>query len=675
MFESKVKSLLNLVETNYWNEVERIRINNAEILYNFYRNNTSFIVEMLKNRMTKKGKGLFKKETIEKFVTYNFINPLPKILNLLCNIYSEEPTRKIYTNDILNEIETNKMTAYINNTFFNTKMLELHKLAKLFGSILLMPIIVDGKIKHKILYPFQVAIETYEYDAQKIKQIGILDYIWNEENKTEERIIHVWNQNEYYILDSDLNKINYAYIGGEKKELSNPYGRIPIENLTLITDEYDFWDESWLNDIENIIDLGVINIVMSYYSFFFTGGNPVLIDYELENLIDTSKEIGIRINDKIIGYKKEAPTLRIAPDSIINLKNNTPDTKADFKYVTPQTNISELKEYFDWKRKLILSNRGISPNAFNLERIAQSGYAKQMEETETIQLRKQDISKLRDFENRYFELIKLIAEVQNLDEYKFPKDSKLVIDYPEITFPKSNDEIAKEIETMIKYNIKNPIDFIREYNPDLTIKEAEEIYNKNKEINAMQETKDITLNLTPEENYIMLEFPDLRQDYDFTCGASCLQSVLMYYGFDAVESELVQKLGATADWGTEHTDIIRVAKEYGLEVESGEFSIEQVKNYIEQKIPVILDIQAWSEKSNIDYSLDYDDGHYIVAIGYDDNGFIIEDPSDFGRQYMTFEELQKRWHDIDKNNNKLNNLGIAIIGSPKYTKNQWREIK
>jgi len=148
----------------------------------------------------------------------------------------------------------------------------------------------------------------------------------------------------------------------------------------------------------------------------------------------------------------------------------------------------------------------------------------------------------------------------------------------------------------------------------------------------------------------------------------------MYYGIDAVESELVKQLGTTEDWGTEHTDIIRVAQNYDLMVESGEMDIEKIKNYIDQKIPVILDIQAWSEKENIDYINDWEDGHYVVAIGYDNNGFIIEDPSDFGRQYMTFDELTKRWHDIDKNNTKLYNLGIAIIGSPKYNKNQWREI-
>lgn len=669
LFESKVKSLLGLVENNYWNEAERIRLSNAELLYTFYRNDKEAVINKLKKRMKKDGNGLFKDKTIERFIAFNYKNPLPKMLNILCNVYSEEPKRKILLGEQENKNETKKLVDFYSQSSFNAKMLEAHKLAKLFGSILLMPIIVDDKIKHKILYPFQISVSTSDIDSQKIIELAILDWRWNERKQEYEKILHIWNEKEYYILDSNLNRINSIVIDGVKKELINPYGRIPVEVLTLFENEIDFWDESWLEVVENIIDLSVINILMSYNSYFLTGGIPVLINYELENLLENDNEIGVRLNDKIIGYEKKDSTIRLSPDSIINLRNNIPDQKVDFKYVTPQTNLTELKEFIDWKRKDLLANKGISPNAFNLERVAQSGYAKQMEELETIQLRKQDIPKLRDFENKYFELIKLIAEVNNLNDYKFNPESKLIIDFPEITYPKSNDEIAKEIDTLIKYNIKNPIDFIKEYNTDITIKEAEEIYNKNKSINNESNSISITL---PEENNI-LEFPDLRQDYDYTCGASCLQSVLMYYGFDAVESELVKKLGTTKDWGTEHTDIVRVAQEYNLEVEYGAMTVEQVKNYIDQKIPVILDIQAWSE-NNVDYSTDWNDGHYIVAIGYDNNGFIVEDPSDIGRQYISFDELNKRWHDIDKNNTKLYNLGIAIIGSPAYTKNKWGEI-
>ena len=669
LFESKVKSLLGLVENNYWNEVERIRLSNAELLYIFYRNDKEAVINELKKRMKKEGKGLFKDETIERFIAFNYKNPLPKMLNILCNVYSEEPKRKIFLGEKEDKNETKKLVDFYSNSSFNAKMLEAHKLAKLFGSILVMPIIVDEKIKHKILYPFQVSVSTSDIDSQKIIELAILDWRWNERKQEYEKILHIWNEKEYYILDSDLNRINSIIIDGVKKELINPYGRIPVEVLTLFENEIDFWDESWLEVVENIIDLSVINILMSYNSHFLTGGIPVLINYELENLIENDNEIGVRLNDRIITYEKKDSTIRLSPDSIINLRNNIPDQKVDFKYVTPQTNLTELKEFIDWKRKDLLANKGISPNAFNLESVSQSGYAKQMEELETIQLRKQDIPKLRDFENRYFELIKLMAEVNNINDYKFNPESKLIIDFPEVTYPKSNDEIAKEIDTMIKYNIKNPIDFIRDYNTDISLEEAEEIYNKNKEINNESNSISITL---PEENNI-LEYPDLRQDYDYTCGASCLQSVLMYYGFDAVESELVKKLGTTKDWGTEHTDIVRVAQEYNLEVEYGKMTIEQVKNYIDQKIPVILDIQAWSE-NNVDYSTDWDDGHYIVAIGYDNNGFIVEDPSDIGRQYISFEELNKRWHDIDKNNTQLYNLGIAIIGSPAYTKNKWGEI-
>ncbi|HOM04525.1 MAG TPA: hypothetical protein PLU67_03415, partial [Candidatus Kapabacteria bacterium] len=490
LFESKVKSLLGLVENNYWNEVERIRLSNAELLYIFYRNDKEAVINELKKRMKKEGKGLFKDETIERFIAFNYKNPLPKMLNILCNVYSEEPKRKILLGEQEDKNETKKLIDFYSNSSFNAKMLEAHKLAKLFGSILVMPIIVDEKIKHKILYPFQVSVSTSDIDSQKIIELAILDWRWNERKQEYEKILHIWNEKEYYILDSDLNRINSIVIDGVKKELINPYGRIPVEVLTLFENEIDFWDESWLEVVENIIDLSVINILMSYNSHFLTGGIPVLINYELENLLENDNEIGVRLNDKIIGYEKKDNTIRLSPDSIINLRNNIPDQNVDFKYVTPQTNLTELKEFIDWKRKDLLANKGISPNAFNLERVSQSGYAKQMEELETIQLRKQDIPKLRDFENRYFELIKLMAEVNNINDYKFNPESKLIIDFPEVTYPKSSDEIAKEIDTLIKYNIKNPIDFIRDYNTNISLEEAEEIYNKNKEINAMQETKD-----------------------------------------------------------------------------------------------------------------------------------------------------------------------------------------
>jgi predicted double-glycine peptidase len=41
--------------------------------------------------------------------------------------------------------------------------------------------------------------------------------------------------------------------------------------------------------------------------------------------------------------------------------------------------------------------------------------------------------------------------------------------------------------------------------------------------------------------------------------------------------------------------------------------------------PVIVQIQAWGDEGT-DYTNDFDDGHYVVAIGFDENYLYFEDP-------------------------------------------------
>lgn len=177
-------------------------------------------------------------------------------------------------------------------------------------------------------------------------------------------------------------------------------------------------------------------------------------------------------------------------------------------------------------------------------------------------------------------------------------------------------------------------------------------------------------------NTKILAFPDLRQAHTYTCGASALQTIFFYYGIDIREANLAEKLNTTADWGTEHTSIKKLALEYGFSVEMRQMTADDIKKFIDKNIPVILAIQAWADKKNIDYGKDYDDGHYVVAIGYNKQGFVFEDPSSVGKGFLTYEKLGKRWHDIDKSGGKLEHLGIAIYGKPiKYHLNLIEHIE
>ncbi|MCK9438997.1 MAG: cysteine peptidase family C39 domain-containing protein [Patescibacteria group bacterium] len=164
----------------------------------------------------------------------------------------------------------------------------------------------------------------------------------------------------------------------------------------------------------------------------------------------------------------------------------------------------------------------------------------------------------------------------------------------------------------------------------------------------------------------ILEFPELRQTYNYDCGASALQSTLIYYGIE-IREDSVMKMAKTTKEGTEIKNIIKVAKKYGLKADSRQMTIKDLKKFIDKKAPIIIPLQAWTNNKNIKWEDAWEDGHYVVLIGYDDKKFIFEDPSAFIRTYLTYKEFSKRWHDLDIDGKKYINHGIAIFGKkPKF---------
>ncbi|MFH0867918.1 MAG: cysteine peptidase family C39 domain-containing protein [Candidatus Woesearchaeota archaeon] len=159
----------------------------------------------------------------------------------------------------------------------------------------------------------------------------------------------------------------------------------------------------------------------------------------------------------------------------------------------------------------------------------------------------------------------------------------------------------------------------------------------------------------------MLRFPKLRQTYDHDCGAKALQAVLAYYGIEVREDVLIKHTETTKD-GTSIDEIVNALGEYGLDSESRTMTIEEVIGFINSKIPVMLVLQAWTKKDQVDWENDWDDGHYAIAIGYSKKKMYFEDPSSFHRTFLAFNELKERWHDVGTNGNKYINYGIAIYG-------------
>lgn len=169
----------------------------------------------------------------------------------------------------------------------------------------------------------------------------------------------------------------------------------------------------------------------------------------------------------------------------------------------------------------------------------------------------------------------------------------------------------------------------------------------------------------------MITFPELRQTYNYDCGAKVTQAVLAYYGLDVSEIEIMRLAKTSKKTGTSIKHMLSVFEEYGLKYRVSKLTIKQIKKYLDKKIPVILVLQAWTHKKKINWKKDWVDGHYVVAIGYDSNKIYFEDPASVLRTYLSYKELEKRWHDKDADGRKYINCGIAVYGkkiiNPKKT--------
>jgi predicted double-glycine peptidase len=169
---------------------------------------------------------------------------------------------------------------------------------------------------------------------------------------------------------------------------------------------------------------------------------------------------------------------------------------------------------------------------------------------------------------------------------------------------------------------------------------------------------------------VRIDLPDATQLTDYSCGASALQAICKFYGVGPDEEwQFVERLKMDRRIGSHPFQIIKLAHALGLKTrEYHGMTPDQVKRELDSRHPVMLMIQAWGEervrgktRARRDYSADWDDGHWVVAIGYDRHGFIFEDPSlELIRGFIAYDDLMTRWRDTGPHGRYMPNYGLAI---------------
>ncbi len=163
-----------------------------------------------------------------------------------------------------------------------------------------------------------------------------------------------------------------------------------------------------------------------------------------------------------------------------------------------------------------------------------------------------------------------------------------------------------------------------------------------------------------------------RQSTEYSCGASALQTVLKYWGLELDEAELMRRLKTNLEVGTYPEDIVRVARELGLHAEvKDNLSLDEIEQATREG-PVIILGQAWRSRQDSDTAVedDWENGHYVVALGVDQEYVYLEDPYvRMGKGFLPRQAFEAHWHNVmggalAKSAEQIR-LGIFIRGEKK----------
>jgi predicted double-glycine peptidase len=161
----------------------------------------------------------------------------------------------------------------------------------------------------------------------------------------------------------------------------------------------------------------------------------------------------------------------------------------------------------------------------------------------------------------------------------------------------------------------------------------------------------------------LIRVPLARQEADYTCGVAALQSILYYYGYESRQDILALRLHSDPEQGTAYPNMVSFAESLGFQVSVyTELTLGELKRYIDSRQPVLIAIQAWRESAG-DWAQDWNDGHYVVAVGYDQDNFYFMDPSTLGNfTFIPNAEFLDRWHDVYQDK-PLVHFGMVVTKS------------
>ena len=410
---------------------------------------------------------------------YDFINLTKKFIDRMAIVYKQAPLRTIASEIDSNEKPITDYLDFILPNDINSKDKRTHRYSKLFNTVL--PQVYfnkrTGKIDFQIEPSHKLIVKSEEDDYEYPIEVKYRKYFGDELYTV------VWTPEEHYKADAQGIKSeigdNNIMINPIKDKFGN--GVLPFPVMRMEHGE-NFWgvgqcDIVNLNETVNFLKTFCMNdsIIMG------SGGTLLGINLgDLKNMGEYSD---------LSGQMK----IRTGRRHLLKVDNvKTDETQPSLQYIGTNPLIAEIQNYIDYEIKQLAVVKGLNPNTIISEIKDTSDAQKQMDAAEMIEVRQDDLDACRDFELQRFEIIKAVNNTAYKDRElrtkwglkEIPWDAELKIDFADIKIEPSQDQLWNDRTEREKRNMATPIDWMMEENPELTQQEAENILQKNRELNS-----------------------------------------------------------------------------------------------------------------------------------------------------------------------------------------------
>lgn len=415
----------------FYNEDTQSLIDRRELLYNYLKadfnaNNMESAINRYRSRLP-------------------ITSLMNRILKNTCTLYNSEPNRIFTENENLN----NTINSYYSNYSIDSKFQDIHRQARLYGTLAVRPMWVNGNLKIQVLTPDRFRVITNENDITKVEK---LVYPIGTDNYSKIKFV-VWTADEFQV-----------YKDG-KLETSEPniYGEIPFAFIRFGYSN-NFFTNGMFDNIEQQIYINKVRFLQQLGVTFQM--NPIILAINMRN-----------------GNKP----VTVTPDKVLTYDEVTEDVvmpHLDPVELNPQYSMAE--EYISFLERRLLRNNGIPSSDIDGTDVV-SGISRAIQRQELIEQRQSDMVVMRKFELDFINILALITEKDPLLPLEFGELS-FSIDYDEERlFLEPDVERANDFERM-KSGLIDPLNYITKWgdfdtnvNEDKIIKEfarRKELFNK-----------------------------------------------------------------------------------------------------------------------------------------------------------------------------------------------------